>query len=116
MFITVTKWLSIAALLGSALLRPSVENGFVLQLVVFTGAVMVAGQAVRVQEYLWAFAFGGVALLFNPVYAMPVSNAVLLWLELVCIVSFLTSLVFLKPAPFRAAPSITGPYPRRHAL
>ena len=116
MFITVTKWFAVAVLLAAALLQPSGSTRLLLQFVVFAGAAMVAVQAWRMQERLWAFGFIALALLFNPVFTIPFSSVVLRWLEVVCIASFLVSLVYLKPAPLRSVPSITDWRPGGESL
>jgi uncharacterized protein DUF6804 len=116
MFTAVTKSFSAAALLAAALWEPTAANRLLLELVVFAGAIIVAVQAIRMRRHAWALGFAALALLFNPVIAIPLSSAVLRWLELICAVSFLMALVVLKPAPLRSAPSITDWHPRGESL
>jgi hypothetical protein len=116
MFITVTKWFAVAMLLAAALLQPSGATSLLLQSVVSAGAIIVAVQAMRLQERIWAFGFIALALLFNPIFTIPFSGSVLRWLEVVCIACFLVSLVCLKPEPLRSVPSITNWRPGGESL
>lgn len=116
MFTTVTKCFSVAALLAAAFLDPSGANRLLLELVVFTGAVVVAAQAVRMREHLWTFGFVLLAVLFNPLLAIALSNAVLRWLDMVCLAGFLVSLFVLRSAPLPSALSITASNQAREPL
>jgi hypothetical protein len=106
MFITVTKSFTIAALLAAAIFDPSGANRLLLELVVFSGAIVVAVQSVRLQEHTWTFGFVMLALLFNPLLGISFSSAVLRWLNLVCLAGFLVSLFVLKSAPLPSPLSI----------
>src|ERR1051325_5418071 len=105
MFITVTKWFSIAALIA-AFFDSDVANRPLLTIVIFAGAIVVTVQAVRARVYMWALGFVLLALPFNPFITIAFSSTVLRWLEIVSIASFLVSLVVLRPAPLASIPSI----------
>jgi hypothetical protein len=107
MFIPVTKSFTVAALLAAAIFDPSGANRQLLAFVVFAGAIVAAVQSVRLQEHVWTFGFVTLALLFNPLLGISFSNAVLRWLDLVCITGFLVSLFVLKSAPLPSPLSIT---------
>lgn len=107
MFITVTKSFTVAALLAAAIFDPSGANRLLLELVVFSGAIVAAVQSVRLQEHTWTFGFVMLALLFNPLLGISFSSAVLRWLDLVCLTGFLVSLFVLKSAPLPSPLSIT---------
>ena len=108
MFITVTKWFSVAALLAATILDPAGANRLILECVVFSGAVVVTVQAVRMQEHIWAFGFVALALLFNPLLGISFSNAALRWLDMLAVVGFLVSVFLLKSSPVPSPESITG--------
>ena len=116
MFNTVTKFFAATALLVAVLLEPTGANGLLLGLVVFAGAIVVAAQGIRIEQYAWAFGFAGVALVFNPLFAFPLTPPVLRWIEVVCMISFLLAFGSLKPAPMQSAVSITDLRPRRESL
>ena len=107
MFITVTKTFTSAALLAAAIFDPAGANRLLLYLVVFTGAIVVAVQAVRLHEYVWGFGFVMLGLLFNPLLMISFSNAVAHWLDLVCLMTFVFSLFALRASPLPSPPSIT---------
>ena len=116
MFLNVTKCFCAAALLAAALLMPAGENQFLLEFVVCFGAILVASQAARLQEHLWTLGFVALALLFNPILAVPVSGAVLRWLDVICMAAFLISLFLFRSAPLRSVPSITAQGARPESL
>src|SRR4051794_7829993 len=107
MFVTVTKSFTVAALLAASIFDPSGDNRLLLQFVVFSGAIVAAVQSIRLQEHAWTIAFVMLALLFNPLLGISFSNAVLRWLDLVCLAGFLVSLFVLKSAPMASPLSIT---------
>ncbi len=116
MFIKVTKWFSIVALVVAALLDPAGANRALLECVVFTGAMIVLVQAVRARESLWIFGFIATAVLFNPLIPIPLPGMAFRWLQALCIGMFLVSLVFLKAPPLRSIPSITARTAGRESL
>jgi hypothetical protein len=115
MFITVTKWFSIASLIA-AFFDSDVANRPLLMLVIFAGAILVTAQVVRARVYMWASGFVLLAVLFNPFTTIAFSSTVLRWLEIVCIASFLVSLWILRPAPSVSIPSITNLKSRSESL
>jgi hypothetical protein len=111
------KWASLIALAGSLFFwRPAGGYAIMLQFVICLSAILVAFQAARSGKLLWAIAFGGLAVLFNPVITVPVSRSVFLWINLLCFTMFLASVKFLKTAPKLSVPSITYPGPRSQSL
>ena len=108
MFNTVTKAFTSAALLAAIIFDPAGANRPLLLLVVFAGAIVVAVQAMRLHEYVWGFGFVMLGLLFNPLLMISFSNAVVRWLDLVCLVTFMFSLFVLRATPLPSPPSITN--------
>jgi uncharacterized membrane protein YccC len=113
---TVTKCFAAAALLVMPLFEPAEADEFLLAFVVFAGAIVVAVQGIRMQQYAWAVGFAGVAVVFNPLFRIPLSSPVLRWIEVICMMGFLLALASLKPARLRSTVSITELRPRRESL
>jgi hypothetical protein len=80
-----------------------------LQFVICLSDILVAFQAARSGKQLWAIAFAGLAVLFNPVVTVTVSRSVFLWINVLCFTMFLASVKFLKTASKLSIPSITYP-------
>lgn len=117
MLTTIMKCTSLVALIGALeFWRPAGGYEIMLQFVVCVSAILVAFQAARSHKQLWAIAFAGLAVLFNPVVTVPLSKSVFLWINIVCLTMFLASLKVLKTAPKLSIPSITYPGPRSRSL
>ena len=99
MLTKIMKWASIAGLFLAVLWRPSGNFQLLLEFVVCAGAILVALDAVRAEEYVWATGFVAIALLFNPVAPVVLSREMFFWLGWVSVATFLASLVVLKPKP-----------------
>jgi hypothetical protein len=109
----IMKWLSIAALLLAVLPLPigSQRVGshrVVLEIVVCVSAILVVTQALRAGKYFWAAGFSVIALLFNPVVPVELSENGFLWVDWLCLAAFLVSLAALKRQPTLSIPSITS--------
>jgi hypothetical protein len=114
---TIMKWASLVALVGAVFFgRRAGGYAIILQFVICISAILVAFQAVRSGKQLWAIPFAGLAVLFNPVVAVPVSQSAFLWVNVLCFAMFLASLKFLKTAPKLSIPSITYPGPGSQSL
>jgi hypothetical protein len=114
---TIMKWTSLVALIGALFFwRPAGGYAIMLQFVVCLSAILIAVQAARSGKKLWAFAFAGLAVLFNPVVTVPVAQSVFVWLNMLCVAMFLASVKFLKTAPKLSMPSITDAGPRSQSL
>ena len=110
MLTMIMKWTSLIALIGALFFwRPAGGYAIMLQFVICLSASLIALQAARSGKQLWAIAFAGLAVLFNPVVKVPVSQSVFLWINVLCLLMFLASLKFLKTAPRLSMPSITYP-------
>jgi hypothetical protein len=116
MLTKIMKWASIAGLFLAVLWRPSENFQLLLEFVVCAGAILVALDAVRAEEYVWATGFVAIALLFNPVAPVVLSREMFFWLGWVSVATFLASLVVLKSQPRLAMPSIVGQPRRDHEL
>jgi len=99
MLTKIMKWASIAGLFLAVLWRPSENFQLLLEFVVCAGAILVALDAVRAEEYVWATGFVAIALLFNPVAPVVLSRDMFFWLGWASVATFMASLVVLKPKP-----------------
>jgi hypothetical protein len=109
------KWVCLVALVLALLWRSSAQYATVLQFLVCAGAVFVAVQSIVASRYLWAAAFVGVALLFNPVMPIELTRNILIWRNLACLAMFLVSL-WLANKPRLSIASVTDLSPRGEAL
>jgi hypothetical protein len=109
------KWVSSAVLLLAGL-RLATPYQVSLEIVVCVSALLVLTQAVRVGKYVWATVFLTIAVLFNPVVPMVLSRKTFLWLDWLCLMTFMVSLAALKMQPVLSMPSITNRVPAREAL
>ena len=117
MLTTIMKWTSLIALTGALLFwRPGGGYAIMLQFVICLSAILVSCQAFRSGKQLWAIAFAGLAVLLNPVIAVPVSQSVFLWINMLCLTMFLAAVKFLKTAPKLSIASITYPGPPSQSL
>lgn len=110
------KWFSVTALILGLLLRSSASYRMALEFVVCVSALLVVAQALRLGKYFWAAGFVGIAVLFNPVVPVALSRNTFLWLDSICIVTFLVSLAVLKGRPILSIPSITDRTPGSESL
>jgi len=109
-------WLSVAALVFSVFSRSNLGDLGVTGLVICVGAIVVLTRAVRLREYYWATGLIGIAVLFNPVIALPVSPTIIMGLELACMLAFVASLFVLRTQPLPSVPSITDRTPGSESL
>lgn len=107
----IMKWVSIAALLTTALFwRLAANYQLLLGFVVFLGAIVVVRQAIQARKYLWSAAFVAIAVLFNLlVLVLKPSGNLSLLMDLVCIAPFVISLSASKTHhSLLSIPSITA--------
>ncbi len=116
MFTKIMKWASIMALLLAFVWRPSAAYQIMLEILICVGALMVVGPAWRDGKYLWASGFVAIAALFNPVTPLAISRKAFLWIDALCIVTFLVSLAVLRRHPRLSIPSITNRTPGSESL
>jgi hypothetical protein len=117
MLTTMMKWASLLALAGAVFFwAPDSSYAVLLQFVICGSASLVAFQAARSGKYFWTIAFAGLALLFNPLVAVSLSQRVFPWVNVLCFAMFLASLWILKTAPRLSQASITYPGPRSRSL
>jgi len=121
MLTKIMKWITMAALLTTAVLWRSAANSqfpqFLLGCIVFFGAGVVVMQAVRADKYAWAGGFAAIALVFNPlVPVLPFDGGWGRWLVLASIVPFAASLAALRTQPLLSIASITGRNPGGESL
>jgi uncharacterized protein DUF6804 len=117
MLTKIMKWASLFALIGAICFWTPVSNyAVLLQFVICGSAVLVAIEAARSDKHFWACAFGGVALLFNPLLTFTFFYSVFPWVSILCSTMFIASLVFLKTVPRPSILSITYAGPRSQSL
>jgi hypothetical protein len=116
MLTKIMKWVSIVALLLAVLRLPTGSYQVLFEVVVCLSGLLVATQAVRAGKYLWAPGFAAIAVLFNPVVPVALARRTFLWLDVVCLMTFLVSLAALKTRPTLSIPSITGRTPGSESL
>lgn len=90
------KRASIAALLIALFVSTSSKFGFALSLVPCIGACIAGGEALRAKEYGWASLFLTVAMIFNPVFPLPLPYSYALIVNFLCLGLFASSLVHSK--------------------
>jgi len=104
----ITKWACIGVVIGAVFFwSPESSYAVRLQFFVCGTASLIAFQAARSEKHLWAIAFAGLALLFNPFVTVPFSYGVFRWLNLLCLAMFVVSIRFLHRAPRVPMPSVT---------
>lgn len=87
------KRASLAALLIAVFVSTSSNARLALALVTCIGACAACGEALRRKEYVWAGLFLAVALMFNPVFPLPLPYSYALVLNFLCLGLFASSLV-----------------------
>jgi hypothetical protein len=112
----IMKLVAVAALLMVALPNLGAANQVVLEFVVCISGVIVSWQAGRARKYIWLAVFALIAILFNPIVPVALSRKTFIWLDLVAILMFLTSLAVLHVRPRLSMPSITNRTPGSESL
>jgi hypothetical protein len=116
MLTKIMKWVCISALLLAVIWRSSANYQILLEFLVCLGAVLVVLRAWRMGKYPWAAGFVAIAVLFNPIAPIVLPHPILVWADLLCLVSFVLSLAVLRtehsaiPAENRADVRILGQY------
>jgi hypothetical protein len=116
MLTKIVKLVAVAALLLGVLPHPSGSYQVLLDIFVCVTAVVVATQAFRTRSYIWAAGFAAMAVLYNPVLPVVFARTTSLWLDVVCLMTFMLSLVALKSRPRLSIPSITNRTPGSESL
>jgi hypothetical protein len=117
MLTTMMKWSSLLALAGALFFwRANGGYAIFLQFVICGSACLVAFQAVQARRHLWAVAFVGLAIVFNPLMVISLSRSMFVSINVLCFAMFLTSLKALKAAPRLSMPSVTYPGPPNQSL
>jgi len=116
MLTKILKWAAIGALLVAILRLPISDYQIFLGIVVCVAGVLIGLQSIQDHRFSWASGFLLMAILFNPVKPLPLSQKMFLWLDWLCLAVFLASLFVLKQKPISSAPSITNPLPPSDAL
>jgi hypothetical protein len=115
MITSIMKWVSSTMLFLAGLSLAS-SYQVLVEFVVCVSGLLVVTQAVRASKYYWAAGFLAIAVLFNPVIPLVLARKTLLWLDWLCLMTFLVSLAALKRQPVFSIPSITNRQPSRESL
>lgn len=107
MFTNIVKSVAIAALLLALLWRPSGTFELVLQWVICISAVMVMLQAGFAGKFWLTAAFLAMAVLFNPVVPVGLSESTTHWLNSACVMMFALSWIALSTAKPKLAIAAT---------
>ena len=110
------KWFSITALVLGLFWGSSAGFRIGVEMVVFVAALVVTAQAFRTGRNFWWVAFVALAVVFNPIAPLRLSQQIFLGLDCVGIAVFLASLLFLKWQPILSMPSITDWTPGSESL
>ena len=103
MFMKSVSWVSVIALVPAVFLISSVNYRIAIEFIVCAAATLIFVQAFRSRKYEWAAAFLVIALAFNPILPISVSDNHFRWLEIACMGTFLASLFYLKTTMPRPA-------------
>jgi hypothetical protein len=108
MYLKIMISISIAALAVALFVNTNANYRVILQFLVCASAALIVLHAVRGNvQYLWAGAFLGVAVLFNPIFPIALSNSVFFFLNLICIGAFAGYYTVYQSKPRAAMASIT---------
>lgn len=105
---TILKCTAIIALVLAAALKPTINLQLLLGFVVCTAGVAVAAQAVRAKKYIWAIAFFGIAVFFNPVLTFQPPYSRHVGISAACVAAFALSIFLLKNLPTKTIASVTS--------
>ena len=95
----VMSWSAMLVLLPAAILRFSSGYQVLLQFLVCAAAIRVGWEAYRGRQYLSVVAFAAIAVLFNPIQPIELSNGYVVWFNVACIAAFGIYLARLKSRP-----------------
>lgn len=85
MYLKIMMYLSIVALVAALFVTPNASYQVFLQFLVCATAALIVWNAVRDQaHYLWAIAFCGIAIVFNPIVPLALPSRVFLAPDLLC--------------------------------
>jgi len=115
-FTKTMKWVCITALLTALLWCPLESSVLLLQFIVCVGFLLLAVKAVRTSKYFWGAGFVAIAMLFNPVALVARSRNSFLWLDVMCLATFMAALAAVKSKPLHIVPGIINPNRRGYAV
>jgi hypothetical protein len=113
------KWASVLALvmLMALLARSASSAATALSaFIVWAGAVVVMMQALRIRKYVWAAAFAGIMIGFNPIVPISAPRLAFLAFYSICLASFVLSLAYLPSTARLSLESVTDTAPRGESL
>ena len=116
MLTKVLKCLSVLALLATIVVRPSAGSALLTQFLVCAAAIMATVESFQTGKPVLAIAFMMVAIGFNPVLPLGISQPVFLATATISLGMFLLSIVTLRPRPRLSMASITDRTPGSESL
>lgn len=90
MYLKIMISISLVALAVALFMTSNPDYRVFLQFLISASAALIVWNAVRAEvQYLWAVAFCGIAVVFNPIVPFALSGRVFFFLDLLCITLFL---------------------------
>jgi len=87
------KWISIVMLLIALFWPPLADHQMGLGILICLSALLVVAQAWSAGKHIWVLTFAAVAILFNPIMPLALAPQTFVWLEWVCLATFILSLI-----------------------
>ena len=110
MLMKIGKWVSSDVLLLAGVRSINVTCQVLLNFVVCVSSLVLT-QAVRAGRYFWAAGPIAIAVLFESVVPVALARKTLLWLDWVCLMTFLVPLAAVKRQSIFSIPSLTNRKP-----
>jgi hypothetical protein len=109
MYLKIMISLSFAALAVALFVTPNASYQVLLQFLVCASAVLIVWNAVRDQApHLWAVAFCGIAIVFNPILPVALPTRAFFVLDLLCMALFLVYARTYKAKPRWSMASVSA--------
>lgn len=109
MYLKIMISLSLVALAVALFVTPNASYQVFLQFLICASAALIVWNSVRDQaQHLWAVAFCGIALVFNPIVPLALPGRVLFVLDLLCMALFLVYARAYKAKPRWSLASVSA--------
>ena len=96
MLTAITTGIAITMLFVAVATRGSAGYQLLAEYVVSASALVVAWRLARTEQPVWGAGFVAIAVLFNPFMPMALPPTVVVWVDVVCLATFVISWVVLK--------------------
>jgi hypothetical protein len=109
MYLKIMISLSLVALAVALFVTPNASYQVFLQFLVCASAALIVWKVVRDKaQYLWAVAFCGIAIVFNPIVPLALPGRVFFVLDLLCVALFLVYARAYKAKPRWSMASVSA--------